>query len=246
MLTLRSSLFLLFQIVTVIPWSFVCIICSPLPLSRRYPITMKWVKACIWGAEHICGIRWQVKGEENLPDGPAVLLSKHQSTWETLFYPSYINHELCYVFKRELLYLPFFGWGIGLLEMINIDRKKGNRAFDDVVRQGTEKLAQGRWVIMFPEGTRIPTGQTGRYKSGGVRFSIGTGAPIVPIAVNSGEFWPKKAFLKKPGLITVSIGKPIEPAGRDPEDLNAEVKAWIESEMRLISPHSYQHETTAT
>jgi 1-acyl-sn-glycerol-3-phosphate acyltransferase len=243
MLTIRSALFLLFQLVTVIPWSFVCIVCAPLPLPTRYKITMKWVKACIWGAEHICGIRWQIKGEENLPDKPVLLLSKHQSTWETLFYPAYLDRELTYVFKRELLYLPFFGWGIGLLEMIHIDRKKGSTAFDDVVRQGTEKLAGGRSVIMFPEGTRIPPGKAGQYKTGGARFAVGTGATIVPIAVNSGECWPKKAFIKTPGLITVSFGPPIEPAGRTPDELNRQVRDWIETEMRQLSPHLYRDET---
>ena len=143
MLAIRSGLFLLFQVVTVIPWSFICILCAPLPLASRYRITMKWVKACIWGAEHICGIRWQVKGLDNLPDGPVLLLSKHQSTWETLFYPAYLDRELSYVFKRELLYLPFFGWGIGLLDMIHIDRSRGQSAFDDVVRQGAERTCAG-------------------------------------------------------------------------------------------------------
>lgn len=242
MLAIRSGLFLLFQVVTVIPWSFICILCAPLPLATRYRITMKWVKACIWGAEHICGIRWQVKGLDNLPDGPVLLLSKHQSTWETLFYPAYLDRELSYVFKRELLYLPFFGWGIGLLDMIHIDRSRGQSAFDDVVRQGAEKLAQGRSVIMFPEGTRIPPGQAGKYKTGGPRFALGTGATIVPIAVNSGECWPKKAFIKTPGTITVSFGPPINPQGRTAEQLNTQVRTWIETEMRNLSPHMYADE----
>ncbi|MGB7302469.1 MAG: lysophospholipid acyltransferase family protein [Burkholderiaceae bacterium] len=243
MLAIRSALFLLFQVTTVIPWSFVCILSALLPLSKRYAITMKWVKACIWGAEHICGIRWQIKGAKNIPDTPVVFLSKHQSTWETLFYPSYLPHELCYVFKRELLFLPFFGWGIGLLEMIHINRKKGNRAFDDMVRQGSEKIAEGRSIIMFPEGTRIPPGQIGRYKTGGSRFAVRTGAPVIPIAVNSGEYWPKKAFIKRPGLVTVSFGPAIETAGRNPEELNTEVMNWIEAEMQVISPHLYQNDT---
>jgi 1-acyl-sn-glycerol-3-phosphate acyltransferase len=147
--------------------------------------------------------------------------------------------ELCFVFKRELLYLPFFGWGIGLLSMIHIDRRRGRDAFESVVTQGVRKLAEGRWIIMFPEGTRTPVGSQGKYKSGGGRLAVRTGAPAVPIAVNSGECWPKRRFVIRPGLITVSIGKPIAVHGRDPEVVNAEVERWIEAEMRVISPHVY-------
>jgi 1-acyl-sn-glycerol-3-phosphate acyltransferase len=167
------------------------------------------------------------------------LLSKHQSTWETFFYPTFMPRELCYVFKRELLYVPFFGWGIGLLDMIHIDRSKGTDAFEAVVRQGSQKLAQGRWIIMFPEGTRIPVGQTGRYKSGGARLAVRTGAPVIPIAVNAGEVWPKRPWIKRPGLVTVSIGPPIKTEGKTPDAVNQEVEAWIETEMRAISPHAY-------
>ena len=148
--------------------------------------------------------------------------------------------ELCFVFKRELLYLPFFGWGIGLLDMIHIDRRRGADAFDNVVRQGTEKLAQGRWIIMFPEGTRTPTGSQGRYKSGGARLAVRTGARVVPIAVNSGRLWPRKAFVKRPGTITVSIGPPIETAGRTADEVNDDVERWIEAEMRRLDPESYR------
>ena len=195
---LRSALYLVLQVLTVAPWSIICLLCAVFPLEIRYKVTMLWVRFCIWLADKLLGIRYQVKGKENLPDGPAVLLSNHQSTWETLFYPSFMPRELCYVFKRELLMLPFFGWGIGLLKMIHIDRNKGNDAFEQVVAQGHEKLAQGRWIIMFPEGTRIPVGKKGRYKSGGARLAVRTGAPVVPIAVNAGECWPKNAFIKTP------------------------------------------------
>jgi 1-acyl-sn-glycerol-3-phosphate acyltransferase len=147
--------------------------------------------------------------------------------------------ELCFVFKRELLWLPFFGWGIALLDMIHINRRKGSDAFEHVARQGSDKLAQGRWIIMFPEGTRTPVGGQGRYKSGGARLAIRTGAPVVPIAVNSGECWPRKAFIKRPGTITVSIGPPIASEGLSAEALNQAVERWIETEMRRISPERY-------
>lgn len=242
---IRSTLFLAFQIVTVAPWSFICLACAPLSLPTRYRVTMKWVKMCIWGGEKICGIRWQVIGEENLPDTPIILLSKHQSTWETLFYPAFLEREVCFVFKRELLRLPFFGWGIGLLEMIHIDRSQGTDAFEQVVSQGTEKLSQGRSIIMFPEGTRIPVGQAGRYKHGGARLATRTGATVVPVAVNSGRLWPRKAFLKYPGTITVSFGPAIDPEGKSAEELSERVEQWIETEMQRISPQDYETPASA-
>jgi 1-acyl-sn-glycerol-3-phosphate acyltransferase len=200
---------------------------------------MGWPRTTIWGARHILGIRWRVQGSVELPDGPVILLSKHQSTWETLFYPSFFRRELCFVFKRELLFLPFFGWGIWLLDMIHINRARRGDAFEQVVAQGARKLAQGRAIIMFPEGTRIPVGSKGRYRAGGPRLAVRTGARVVPIAVNSGEVWPRNAFLKTPGTVTVSIGPPIESAGKTAEALGREVEEWIEAEMRRISPHVY-------
>lgn len=242
LLALRASVFLVFQAITVVPVAIGCLLCAPLPLSLRYRFTIQWPRMVIWGARVILGIRHQVHGAHNLPDAPAIILSKHQSTWETLFYPTFMPRELCYVFKRELLYIPFFGWGIWLLEMIHIDRGRGADAFEQVVQQGRARLAEGRWLIMFPEGTRTGVGARGRYKSGGPRFAVRTGALVIPIAVNSGECWPRKAFLKHPGLITVSIGPPISPEGKTPEQVGREVERWIEGEMRRLSPHVYAHE----
>jgi 1-acyl-sn-glycerol-3-phosphate acyltransferase len=239
MQAVRSVLFLLFQTVTVVPVAIGCLLWAPLPLHWRYRLTIGWPRMVIWAAKVFLGIRYEVRGAENLPDEPVILLSKHQSSWETLFYPTFMPRELCYVFKRELLYLPFFGWGIWLLDMIHIDRRNSADAFEQVVRQGTRKLAQGSWIIMFPEGTRTRVGGQGRYKRGGARLAVRTGSPVVPIAVNSGECWPRNAFLKKPGLITVSIGKPIASAGKSPDQLSGEVERWIEGEMRRISPHAY-------
>ena len=236
---LRSTLFHIFHIVTLVPYATACLLWAPLPLPIRYRLTVGWLKLSIGAARIIAGVDYRVLGRENLPDGPAILLSKHQSTWETYFYPAWMPREVCYVFKRELIYLPFFGWAIGLLNMIHIDRSKGASAFESVVRQGERKLAQGRWIAMFPEGTRIPVGQKGKYKTGGARLACRTGAPVVPIAVNAGECWPRRSFLLHPGMVTVSIGAPIPSAGKTPEELNDEVELWIENEMRVISPHLY-------
>jgi 1-acyl-sn-glycerol-3-phosphate acyltransferase len=241
MLALRSALFLLFQAVTVVPYGILCLLMAPLPLHVRYRVTTGWPRLVLWAARVICGIRWQVKGWEHLPNGPAVLLSKHQSTWETFFYISYMPKELCFVFKRELLWVPFFGWGIGLLKMIHIDRSQGRDAFESVVQQGQRKLDEGRWIIMFPEGTRIPRGRRGKYKSGGSRLAIRTAAPVIPLAVNSAACWPKRPWIKRPGLITVSIGPPIASDGLSPDQLSTEVEHWIEAEMRRIDPDAYRH-----
>jgi 1-acyl-sn-glycerol-3-phosphate acyltransferase len=244
MLTIRTVLFLLFQAVTVVPWGIACLLLAPAPLRVRYAFTIGWPRMVIWAARTICGIRWQVRGWDNLPDAPVVLLSKHQSTWETFYYVSWMPRPLCFVFKRELLWIPFFGWGIGLLKMIHIDRRRGRDAFESVVAQGRHVLDDGRWIIMFPEGTRTRVGSQGKYKSGGARLAVRTGVPVVPIAVNAGECWPKKRFVKTPGLVTVSIGPPIPTFEREPEEVNDDVERWIEAEMRRISPHAYRTQDT--
>jgi 1-acyl-sn-glycerol-3-phosphate acyltransferase len=196
----------------------------------------------MYGLAVLCGVRWNVQGMENLPQGeksPAILLVKHQSTLETFLMPVLMPHPLAYVFKRELLYIPFFGWAIGRLDMVHIDRSQRAQAFNKVVEQGKRLLAQGVWVIMFPEGTRIPRGQAGAYKSGGTRLAVATGAPVIPIAVASARCWPRKAFVKHPGVVEVSIGKPIPSTGRSADELMREVEAWIESEMRRLDPEAY-------
>jgi 1-acyl-sn-glycerol-3-phosphate acyltransferase len=180
---------------------------------------------------------------ENLPDGatkPAILLVKHQSTLETFLLPTLMPHPLAYVFKKELLHVPFFGWAMGRLDMIHIDRSQRARAFNRVVAQGKGLLAQGIWIIMFPEGTRIPRGQKGVYKSGGTRLAIETGAPVIPIAVASAKCWPRRAFVKHPGVVDVSIGQPISSQGRQADELMREVENWIEAEMRRLDPEAYR------
>ena len=143
------------------------------------------------------------------------------------------------MFKRELLYLPFFGWAMARLDMIHIDRSKRSEAWAKVADQGRRLLSSGHWVIMFPEGTRTPRGSQGAYKSGGTRLAVTTGAPVLPIAVTSGRCWPRKSFILRPGVIDVSIGTPIPSMGREPDELMREVETWIEAEMRRLDPHAY-------
>lgn len=239
MAVLRATFYQLFLIITVIPYALACLLWAPLPLTWRYRLTVGWPRLAIWAARAILGIRWQWKGKENLPDGPAIVLSKHQSAWETMFFPAYMPRELCFVYKKELHWIPFFGWGLALLRMIPIDRSKGRDAFEQVVRVGQKRIDAGRWPILFPEGTRIAPGKTGRYKMGGALLASRTNTPIIPVAHNAGECWRRKAFIKKPGLITVSIGPLIDPTGLSPEEVNRKVQDWIESEMRVLNPERY-------
>ncbi len=238
-LFLRSLLFATVMVVATIVWACVCLLAAPLPYNQRFWVTSRWNVFMIWCAKVICGIDYEVRGYDNLPDAPVVLLSKHQSAWETIFLLPNMRRPLVFVFKKEILYIPFFGWAMGLLRMIPIDRSEGKNAFKFVVAHGKRRLADGQWIIMFPEGTRIPVGQKGKYKSGGTRLAIETNTVVVPIAHNSGECWPKNSFIKRPGKITVSIGKPISPENHTPDSMMQEVENWIESEMRVISPHVY-------
>ena len=246
MIYLRSALFILWLVVTVMPWAIVSLVASIfLRGAKLYWITTAWLRAAIWGARWICGVQYRVTGMENVPSAAdekaAVLLApKHQSTWETFAFPVLMPHPLAYVFKRELLMIPFFGWAIGRLDMVHIDRSRKAEAWRKVAEQGQKFMDQGCWVIMFPEGTRTPRGAKGQYKTGASRLAIATDTPIVPIAVTSAKCWPRKTWLLRPGVIDVSIGRPIPPAGRRAEELMAEVEAWIEAEMRRLDPEAYR------
>jgi 1-acyl-sn-glycerol-3-phosphate acyltransferase len=244
---IRSLLLFIYLIVFTVPYATACMIAFPfLHANRRYWMAVGWCRTTIVVARWLNGIRYRVEGMENLPDGPAVILPKHQSAWETIALPALMPRPLCYVFKRELLYVPFFGWTLGMLKMVHINRQEGKLAFNSVTRQGKERMAEGAWVIMFPEGTRTPVGKQGKYKTGGARFAIATGACVVPIAHNAGRVWPRNSFIKYPGIVTVSIGKPIETAGLSPDEVNTRVEKWIEAEMRRIDPDAYRANDNAS
>ena len=240
---IRSVLHLLWMGITVVPWAlFVVGVSYFVSSTRLYWICAAWLRLAVQGGTWILGIHNRVQGMENLPRGakdPAVLLVKHQSTWETFVMPAIMPHPLAYVFKKELLRVPFFGWAMGRLDMIHIDRSQRARAFAKVVQQGRRLMAEGVWVIMFPEGTRIDRGEVGEYKTGGTRLAIAAGVPVIPIAVTSGRCWPRKAFVKRPGIVDISIGPAIPSEGRQAEELMQEVQAWIETEMRRLDPEAY-------
>jgi 1-acyl-sn-glycerol-3-phosphate acyltransferase len=245
MLFLKSALHALWMLVLVVPYAFAILIKAAMGVRGEplYRLARAWLAHSIASARWLLGIEVKVIGMENLPvqaTSPAILLCKHQSTLETFLLPVLMPHPLAYVFKKELLWVPFFGWAIGRLDMIHIDRSQRARAFAKVVQQGRELLAKGVWVIMFPEGTRIPRGEQGEYKSGGARLAIATGCPVIPIAVTSAKCWPRKAFVKRPGVIEVSIGQPIASEGRKADELMLEVQTWIEAEMRRLDPDAYR------
>jgi 1-acyl-sn-glycerol-3-phosphate acyltransferase len=194
-------------------------------------IVLKWV-------EWTCGIRYQVEGWDHVPDFPVIVMAKHQSAWETLFMEGHFPPQ-CWIVKRELLWLPFVGWGLMAVRCISIDRSSGHAARDQILEQGAKRLKQGMWVSIFPEGTRIPPGKRGRYGIGGAYLATRTGTPILPIAHNAGEVWGRYAFRKRPGLVSVVIGPLIQTQGRDTGSVNTEVENWIEGQMRRISPERY-------
>ncbi len=241
---LRAVLGVGFGIVTVIPWGATAVLLSPfLSATRLYWFCIAWVRLLFWGLRLFCGVRHRITGLEHLPTGrqeAVILLAKHQSALETLALCMLMPHPLAFVFKRELLWIPFFGWALGRLDMVHIDRRKRAQAFNKVAEQGRRLAAQGNWVIMFPEGTRVDRGAVGDYKAGGTRLAVATGVPVVPVACATARVLPRKSLVPRPGMYEISVGAPIPPGGRTPDELMAEVKAWIETEMRRIDPEAYR------
>jgi 1-acyl-sn-glycerol-3-phosphate acyltransferase len=240
MIFLRSLLFMLVMAVTTVLIVTALLLVFWLPTRQRRLFVMPWIHFVMWLIEHLLGIQARIEGAKNIPAVPCVILSKHQSAWET-FALQTIFTLTSFVYKKELHWLPFFGWGLKLMPFVGIDRAAGKQALNQVAERGKQRLAEGYSVIVFPEGTRVPPGQKRRYKVGGAYLAAAAGAPVVPVALNSGECWRRQAFLKTPGTVTVSIGPSIDPAGRTAEEVNNLAERWIEAEMQRISPHLYRH-----
>jgi 1-acyl-sn-glycerol-3-phosphate acyltransferase len=237
---IRSIIFLILQTVLTLVFSMVALFSLPFSAHARYRLITGYNRLVIWLARWVIGIRYVVQGAENLPSRPAIILAKHQSAWETVAF-LFLFPPVSPVIKRELLRVPFFGWAFRLLSPIAIDRGAGREALKQIVAQGKQKLAQGFWVLVFPEGTRVAPGEKGRYGIGGGWLAAETGAPIVPVAHNAGEVWPKNAFIKRPGIVTVSVGPVIDSTGKSAAELTRAVEAWIETEMtRLPSAAAHQ------
>ena len=231
---LRSLLFALLQLIITPVFAALALLCFPFPALIRYRIITTWSRLIVVGAEKLCGIRYRVIGAEHVPPPPFIVLAKHQSAWETLAFQVIFPPQV-WVVKRELLWVPFFGWGLAMLTPIAIDRSAGPRALSQLLEQGRERLARRYCIVIFPEGTRIAPGRRGKYQSGGAWLAVKTGTPVLPVAHNAGLLWRRNAFIKRPGMVTVSIGAPIDPGQMEPYELNRRVEDWIEREVQRIS-----------
>jgi 1-acyl-sn-glycerol-3-phosphate acyltransferase len=229
----RSSLFVLALLVVTPPYALIALATFPLSRMARYQVISGWSRLVIRLSRAILRIDWRVEGREHLPQRPAVILANHQSAWETMAFQLIFPPQV-HVLKRELLWLPFFGWGLALMSPIAIDRRRGHSALRFMAKRGRQRLEQGFWVVVFPEGTRVRPGEKRAYQIGGAWLAAASGAPVVPVAHNAGLLWPRYAFLKRPGTITVRIGPPIDPAGRDPATINRLAKTWIEEQTKAL------------
>jgi len=233
MVFIRSCIFTLFQLLITPVFTLFAILTFPFHPLTRYRIISGWALSVLWLLRVLCGIRMEVRGAENIPSRPSILLCKHQSAWETIALQKVFPPQV-WVLKRELLWLPFFGWGLAMTSPIAIKRSDGKGAVKQLLRQGKERLDMGFCVVIFPEGTRMPYGQRGKYKIGGALLSASTGVPVVPIAHNAGKLWGRNSFLKHPGVITMSIGPAIDPAGLKAEEINRRAEEWIEAEVARL------------
>jgi len=234
-LALRALTFYMGYVLLVIFFSVTGVLFfSFLPYPIRSNYIFRWNRYTVAWAKLVCGLRFEVIGEENLPKNQAfVALAKHQSQWETFFLQYYLAPARL-VLKKELLSIPVFGWGLKLTDPIAIDRSDPRKALKQIQKQGVESIEGNVSVLIFPEGTRIKPGKVGKYARGGANIAIESGAPIVPVALNAGLFWPSDKFLKYPGTITVVIGKPITSVDKNSRELTAEAQEWIEGEMEKL------------
>ena len=235
----RVTLFYLLLSSSSFFWCLISLVVAPLlPFRQRYRFVVQaWCNCAVWLAKVIVGIRYEVRGVENIPERPCVILANHQSTWET-FFLSALFEPLSQVVKRELLYVPFFGWAMAMLKPIAIDRSNPKAALKQLAKQGDERIKQGAWVLIFPEGTRIPPGQIGKFSRGGAALAVNAGLPVLPIAHNAGEFWPKQGWAKYPGTIQVVIGPVMHAEGEGPRaiaELNERAYAWVAQTQQQIS-----------
>jgi len=231
---LRATVFSIGMILATVIWAPLCVLTFPLPHLTRYRFVSRWCAFVVWWLEITCGVHAEVEGRENLPKRTVVVVPKHSSTWETLFLTT-LFEPLLYVVKKELLWVPFFGWGLAVVRPIAIDRSAGRSAMAQVLEQGTEKLNKGCSICIFPEGTRVPVGKRRRYGMGAILLAKESGAPLVPIAHNAGQFWARRSFLKKSGTIRLVIGTPIDPSSYDAEALREMTESWIEETTERLT-----------
>jgi len=234
MTAVRSALFLAILIAfTPFYWAIV-MLSAPLPRLARYRVISGWTRVATWLSRRLLGIEYEVHGGENIPRAPCVILSKHQSAWETIAYTSIFPPHV-YVIKRELLWIPFLGWGLALMSPIAINRAAGTRAIQRMIEVGGERFEQRFSIMVYPEGTRVAAGRRGVYKLGGAVLAVNNGAKVLPVAHNAGLVWPRNSFRKYPGKVTVVIGPAIDAAGLTAKQVMRRAEDWIEAEMERLA-----------
>lgn len=233
MLLIRSLFFyvgLFGSTLLIVPF---CVFIFPLPFPKRYYIVTRWTVFNLWWLKITCGLRYTVEGLENVPAKAAIIMCKHQSVWETLALQLIFVPQV-WILKRELLWIPIYGWGLAAMQPIAIDRGSAVKSFRQIVNEGCKRLQQGYWVVIFPEGTRIAPGEKGSYLPGGGLLAEKSGYPVVPVAHNAGYFWPRNSVIKKPGTIKLIIGQPIDTKGKTANQITAETEQWIESTIEKL------------
>ena len=235
-LVIRSTLFLFGQILLTIAFTPIGLAICTLPYRIRYRVLVRWAFLNIWWLGRTCKLRHEVQGLENVPQRVGIVLCKHESAWETLVLPAYFSPQT-WVSKQELLCIPFFGCGLGMLQTIGINRASGLHALKHVLIQGRKALTKGLWVVVFPEGTRVAPGKRHRFRPGGAALAEATGRQVVPVAHNTGDYWPRRSFLKRPGTIRLVIGEPIDSKGRSAAEINSCAAEWIEPTVQALRNH---------
>lgn len=235
MIWVRSLLFTAFLFLSVPVYATAVLLLAPFGHRVYYRQAVGWARANLWCLDKLCGLRFEVEGEENIPREPCVLYWKHESVWETMA-GAVLFPPQTWVVKRELMWLPFFGWGLALLKPIAINRKAGRSAVKQVMSQGRERLADGLFVVIYPEGTRVMPGHEHRFGISGAALAKSAGRPILPVAHNAGDFWSRRSLLKRPGVIKVVIGEPIDTAELSHDEITARGRAWIAAAIERISP----------
>lgn len=238
MLFLRSLLFWTGLTISTLVITPIVPLLYPVPYKQRYRYAHNWTRFNLWWLQVTCGLTYRVRGATHIPQDAHIVMAKHQSAWETMALQKLFPPQV-WIMKREIFWIPFFGWAIAAMEPIAIDRSAGRKAVTQIVEQGRKKLSEGQWIVLFPEGTRVPPGKKGRYGLGGSVLATETGYPVIPVAHNAGEFWKRNDFIKRPGTVDVVIGEPIESRGLTANELNQKVEDWIEGEMAKISITPY-------
>jgi len=244
MLYFRSLLFYLGMILsaaTMGPFSFLLL---PTSFTIRYRFLTMWARMNLWVLEKLCGLRYEVEGKENIPTGNGLIFCKHQSAWETLALQQIFPPQT-WLLKRELLWIPFFGWGLAMLGSIGIDRRAGTAALSKLVSDGIDRLQKGRWLVIFPEGTRVAPGEERKFHKGGSILAAKAGYPVVPVAHNAGEYWPRRTIVKLPGTIKVVVGPPIDTQGMRASEINRLTEQWMNETMQRITGERFKRSEPA-